>query len=522
MKVVSRPDGRLGLEFSYNPLTVAKIKSVVGMVWEPSSRQWVGYPEAVADAIAKSGVGYPMAEPPATESLTGETLRGLRAYQQEGVNFLLNAKYAILADDMGLGKTATALTAAYYTAKSPRVLVVTPSYVRGVWYSDSIAAGGGEIRKWWPDINAAVFRPIGTRPSLCPNVSIVLVHYDILHAWADSIAAWDPTVCIFDECHYLMSEGSRRSKAARAVSANARYRWGLSGTPLTNRPRDLWNVVDTLRPGTFGNFFSFGRAFCDAHKEAVTPTKTVWKFDGKSNLELLNARMRYFMLRRLKTDVELQLPPKTRQLVTVETKSSKVVAMLSARDLRKALDVAANAKLPAASELIGEHLAAGRKVVAFCWRRTVAESLANDARIGGYEASLIHGGVETTARDTALADARGAPGGHLLAVTIDAAATGVDFSHADTAVFAELTWEPHKLLQAESRLHRFGAKNPVLIQYVIASGTSDEMVADAVIQKLDTFEAAIGTTGESLASDLRRPEEEVMAELYASLGFKAA
>ena len=69
-------------------------------------------------------------------------------------------------------------------------------------------------------------------------------------------------------------------------------------------------------------------------------------------------------------------------------------------------------------------------------------------------------------------------------------------------MFAELTWEPHELAQFEARAHRFGQKRSVLIQYVIAKGTTDELIADAVIQKLDTINKVIGESRDGLKEDL--------------------
>ena len=435
----------------------------------------------------------------------------LRAYQQEGVSFLLSHKGALLADDMGLGKTATALNAA--SAFNPHAafhtVIVCPAYVVGVWVN--------ELKKWWPNAVPLTCRGIKAVTINDPDIDVAICNYSVLHAWADTLATWEPDIVIFDECHYLMSDKSQRSKAARRVSANAMHRWGLSGTPLTNRPKDLWNVIETLWPTFFGSFFKYALKYCNAHKVEIpgNPPRTVWDFNGKSNLPDLHRRLSYIMLRRTKADVALELPPKTRQVVDVEVATrGRMPVEMRAADMRRSLDAAADAKLPQALELILSHLEAGSSVVAFTWRKAVAADIVDSARARGHAAELITGDVPVTKRDDIIARARGASGG-LLAATIDSAGVGIDLSYASVAVFVELDWGPHKLLQAEARLHRYGAQNPVLIQYILARGTVDELIADVVLQRLDMFSEAVGDV-EGMR-ELAGKEEDILHELFMAV-----
>jgi SNF2 family DNA or RNA helicase len=214
------------------------------------------------------------------------------------------------------------------------------------------------------------------------------------------------------------------------------------------------------------------------------------------------------MLRRLKRDVSLELPAKTRQIINVDVKSRGGTWSSNPVTARRLLDAAADQKLPTAVELLRDHVQSGMKVVAFTWRKAVAEHLASE--LGG---EFVHGGVGADKRGARMAAVANAPGGGLLAATIDSCSTGIDLTWASVAIFVELTWEPADLLQAEARLHRFGATLPVLIQYVIARGTGDEVVAHGVVGKLDTFEAIIGSTGETLADQLSTPAENVLDSL---------
>lgn len=530
---------------SYSPALVASARAIPG-VNKVSSTVVTGSADAIDTAISflinerglrpgafEGRLGVPDWEEVAALQ-NAQVDKRLRAYQHTAVGFLRAVKRGILADDMGLGKTASAINAAISFTTQKRVLIVCPSYVRGVWSNDH---DGGELAKWtntvsaWGNDQVGVFKCAGVKPPvgmLDPELPFVICHYDILHAWADKLAEWGPEIVIFDECHYLMNPETKRTKAAKQVSTHAEYVWGLSGTPMTNRPRDLWGILDTIVPGRFGlAFFPFGLRYCGGYKEAVTPEKTVWKFDSKSNLDELRARLQHFMLRRTKTDVALELPPKTRQCIRVDIgkvqpmgeglKALRLYADNGVGNMRASLAVAADAKLKdSAIPLIQAHLDAGFKVVVFTYRRAVADYIADE--LNGL---VIHGGIPQRNREATLHFLRDQGPGQisLLCATIDAASTGIDLSYADVAVFVELTYEPHELLQAESRLHRFGAKNPVLIQYLIARGTTDELVAEVVLNKLDALESAIGGFAETgMSVDMREDADSIMADLYKRLG----
>ena len=225
----------------------------------------------------------------------------------------------------------------------------------------------------------------------------MVVHYDILASWVGAITKWGPRVVCFDEGQALANERSKRSIAAGEVAKGAAFRWILTGTPLTNRPKDVFGLVDVLSPGRFGkDFFPFGIRYCDAHKEEVPSIgKTVWRFEGASNLEELNSRLQWHMLRRLKSEVSLELPLKTRQIIWLDAPKTKtgMAYARNAQELRAALNRSADAKLPEGLELVLGHAGSGARVVVFCYRRAVAEWMVTAAREAGIEAvGLIHGG----------------------------------------------------------------------------------------------------------------------------------
>jgi SWI/SNF-related matrix-associated actin-dependent regulator 1 of chromatin subfamily A len=534
---------------SYSPTLRKVAKSTPGMRWEPTANAWFGYADALAIVVKRmrelnirlDSDALPEPDAELTTTLPIAT-KDLRDYQKLGVSFVVahGREGVLLADDMGLGKSAQ-FTRAARTWKEPTI-IVCPSFVRHVWEK--------EVARWWPEAHVVMLSGVKP-PGRCRNcgatkfkgncgkggddepphvieydaiqvpkgkVPFVVINYDIVHAWAPVLVQSNLVATLgFDEAQYLMSDRSRRSAACKELARQAKRRVGLSGTPMTNRPKDLWNVIDTLSEARFGKAFDFYMRYCEAHKEKVAEDKIVWKMDGASNLEELRERLAYFMIRRTKSDVNLELPPRTRQVVEVEVPRVNVVAFESAlindKALRKALCLAADGKVGDVVELVAAHVAAGHKCVVFTHRKVIAESIADTLRAGGIaNVVTITGDVPLKIRQERIASKP-----TVICATIDSTSVGIDLSFADVAVFAELDWVPSKLAQCESRLHRFGQKRNVLIQYVVARGTIDEVVRATCIAKLESFETAIGPTDDRMKKDFNADAEMGTAQQLKSL-----
>jgi hypothetical protein len=436
------------------------------------------------------------------------------------------------------GKSFQAVKAA--RALRRKTVIVCPAHVRGVWERSTGPAGsgdpGGELAKWWPKAN--VFKPYGLKPQPIPSdADVVVIHYDIIHAWVEALLKWSngDLTFIADEAHILLSASSRRSKACRELAHAARGRVALTGTPPTERVRDLYNIVDTISPGRFGDFFPFGLRFCAGAKIDVPgpggTLKTVWAFEGKSNLKELRQRLDWFCLRRTKREVLKELPALQRQVVDVEVPARNRISMNARlvgdkRRMRMALDSAADGKLKSVLALAAGHLEAGQRVVVGTYRRAVCEKIA-DALGEVAPTKFIHGGVPLPRRSKIIDELRKTEGACCLVANIDCASTGIDLTFAGVVVMAELVWEPRDLVQFEARCHRFGASEtePVLVQYVIARGTGDELILQAVVGKLDNFLELVETDAGDGLKETLVGKDEGLARLAAALkkmGRKAA
>ncbi len=512
---------------SYSAMVHAECTATPGMRFLGPRRAWGGYVDAV-DAAARRLVAKgvkldlsPLPEPGKIEGIvlppiaTGD----LRDYQKVGVEFMVAhaATGVFNADAVGLGKTLQAIRTA--RALRGKTLIVSPAFLKGVWVT---GLNGDKMLTpptpaGWPGVKCQVLA--GTKPDktpIDPDVHVLIINYDVLHAWVDTLIAWQPVTIIFDEAHVMMSDRARRTRSAEQIARATPNRVLLSATPITSRPRDLWAPLQVMSAWRFGTPFPYYKHHAAAFQEQVTPERIAWNTKGASNLDELKRRLSFFMVRRTPSDVKLELPSRQRQVIEVDVQRKYTIALAIALknedSLRRALDMAADGKLSDVVSLVAGHVAAGSKVVVGTWRKAVAEVLATTLREAGFEARVITGDVSRKTRDEIL---RKKP--QIICATLDSMGMGLDLTFANVGVCAELPYVPSKLVQWEGRMYRFRQTLPTLFQYVIARGTADELVRATCIDKLHLFEQGIGKQDDSLLEDLDAREKtpvEVLRGLY--------
>ena len=541
LQIHSLPAGLFEIRTSYFSKALNEAcKLVPGMRWSPESRNWYGYSDAIEqlrEELSEKGVSLGGELPEAdawksrditTVNLTASNGWVARRYQEDGVRFILDKaeEGCLLADGMRLGKSATAALAARHL--DVKTLVICPPNAVGVWAREPDHTKPGELAKWWPE----AWRGLDDKPwtSKTPysgvvvlegialakwqdafwkisekkeekrsteekqklkeadailndtlkdlqNAKVAVIHDQLIYAWVEVLTRWGFDFVVMDECHVFSSYDTRRSLAAKKLTSRARYRASLSGTPMTNRPRDLHNVVDLLCPGRFGAFFrhekqkgTFSDSFCGSFQETVgkgPEAKTVWNHNGKSNAELLHRRLQRMMLRRTAKEVDTELPDKTRQIIDVRVPANKMVMpsmsnLGDRRALRRVLDLTADAKLKSVQDLLKSHLEEGLKVIAFCHRQVFAETLVSGSMkfdIDNLFSTYVHGDVSSKNRIVKIISAEKNTGPVLFAATIESCSSAIDLSFADVIVFCELTYEPGELAQC------LDAKTEILTPY---------------------------------------------------------
>jgi SNF2 family DNA or RNA helicase len=492
-------------------------KALPGTIWDKKLRAWIGYDDSVSLIIKRleeKNIAKVVGDKPGQPtvfSLSDQWEKfNLRPYQQEGAHFLTThaCTGAILADDTGLGKTRTTLAA--ISALELPALIVCPSVVKYGWVREGSKVGMDLF------ILNGVKPPEGIK--ITKDDGILVINYDIVYAWLDILKG--VKTIAFDECDALINERSKRSQVCKELAHAAKYRMALSATPMSNRTKELWNIVDTISPNRFGKFFGYALQYCAAEKQMIKVNgeeRSIWKMDGASHVEELKERLKFLMLRRTKVDVKLELPPKTRQIIEIDVElnhSAREFSLKNDIQVRKALRVAAKSKLTHAISLASDRLKEGSSVVLFCHERATAHELHDLFTKSGIHSYIATGEDSASKRDEIASEAK-ANAPSIIVVTTHSMGTGVDLlSFADIGIVVELDYSPAKIIQLEGRLHRSGQIHNVFIMYLIALGTIDEHIKEAVLSKLDIFEKVIGTTGDSLLTDLKgMNDEDSLADL---------
>jgi SWI/SNF-related matrix-associated actin-dependent regulator 1 of chromatin subfamily A len=470
-------------------------------------------------------------------------------FQKAGIAFASSRPGVLIADEMGLGKTIQALGIVNGDESIRRVLVVCPASLKMNWKR--------EAEKWL--VRRFVVAIASSDSFALPAASgpvegvVVIVNYDVLHRHEAAIRAepWD--LLIVDEAHYIKTPTARRTvqvigtpekKRAKAgtktvTAIPAKRRAFLTGTPIVNRPIELWPIVHALDPGSFGSFWAYASRYSNAHNNGWG-----WDFSGAANLDELQDRLRSsIMVRRLKKDVLTELPAKRRQVIEIAANgnagivSKETAAWEAVQEslaaLRAAVEMAKTSEDPAEYRAAVEALRAGEqaafneisrlrhdtavakipmviehlstiveegdaKVVVFAHHHDVVRALA-----GAFPTSsvVLTGETPMIERQAAVDRFQTDPTCTVFIGSITAAGVGLTLTASSHVVFAELDWVPGNLSQAEDRCHRIGQTESVLVQHLVLEGSLDATMAKTIVRKQAVIEAALDAT---------HPEREAM------------
>ena len=454
---------------------------------------------------------------------------GLFTHQIEGVAFLLGRRRAILADDMGLGKTRQSIIALTEAAPDGPYLVICPASVKRNWQREILAAR--------PASAVSIVGP-GDMPAVGFS-GWAIINYDILGKHIDALLRHAWAGIVFDEAHYLKNHSSQRSKFGRKLVEAA----GpdpivhlLTGTPLTNRPRDLFPLLQLARHPMAKSFLSFAKRYCAAYQNDYG-----WVTDGASNISELREQLHGLMLRRIKDDV-LDLPPKVRTWLSVEVpagtalrESRKVLELLidsagAATDRRggsnrvkllAALATArrkiAIAKVKNTIDLVQSAVEQDEKVLVFsCFN----EPVQTIQKHFGNAALSLTGETPVSKRQEIVDAFQNDDSVRVLVANIIAGGVGLNLTAARQVVFNDLDWVPTNHWQAEDRAYRIGQSRTVNVSYMIASGTIDDFVAQALDTKSQLIDVVV--EGADAPADILSSLEALVGSLSPRLADSSA
>jgi SWI/SNF-related matrix-associated actin-dependent regulator 1 of chromatin subfamily A len=423
-------------------------------------------------------------------------LDSLMPFQREGICFGISKNgRCLLADDMGLGKTIQSLGIAHYYKEDWPLLIVSPSSVRYLW--------ADAIMTWLPSVPYHSVVVVTASTDNMKEAQIVITSYDMMTRRQKELKEMNFGMCIMDESHFLKSQKAARTQAAQKLLKSARRVVMLSGTPALSRPAELYPQISAINPKLFPSFLEFGIRYCAGVKNAFG-----WDFKGSSNMKELQLLLEsQLMIRRLKSDVISQLPPKVRQMVilnpeVINSKSAEMKrcarkleeANMTGMETRGALlsyySATGKSKLKAVQDYISDMVDSEKKFICFAHHKIVMDGICEVINGKMKEFIRIDGTTESNTRKL-LCDKFQSENKCVAAVlSITAANTGITLTATQLVVFAELYWNPGILTQAEDRAHRIGQDDSVLIQYLVAKGTADDCIWPLIQSKLDVLNKA--------------------------------
>ena len=435
------------------------------------------------------------------QDLTAE----LRHYQRAGVSWLAFLRDAglgaVLADDMGLGKTLQALC-----ALTGRTLVVCPRSVVHNW--------AAEIRRFRPALRAGIYH--GPQRTLDLGIDVTMTTYAILRLDAETLAAHPWDTVILDEAQAIKNPDSQVARAAYGLPAA--FRMALSGTPVENRLDELWSQLQFTNRGLLGGRGAFDERFA----------RPIAAGDAGA-AERLRAKIRPFVLRRLKKDVAPELPPRIEAILYCELEEherdvyevvraaarkdvvarlAEGVSVLAALEALLRLRQAAchpalvpgqtgdtSAKIERLVEALNDAVADGHKALVFSQWTSLLDLVEPHLEREGIGFLRLDG--STRDRGGVVAGFQDDAGPKVMLISLKAGGTGLNLTAADHVFLLDPWWNPAVEDQAADRAHRIGQDKPVMVYRLVAKDTVEEGIMALQDRKRQLAEAALGQAGQA-------------------------
>jgi len=531
--------GVIAAKFPYNQLLVDAFHKIPKAGWNAKERVWMFPPSSLstAEEVLCSVPGLtvevhkldPLVHRALLAASSTKDLRDLydriptdveskfMPFQREGIRFVLqHGSRALIADEMGLGKTLQAIAVASCLHDFWPVLVISPSSLRLHWAST--------IQNWlnipMEDIlvvlpqtggsHKAGFRLVysNTKGDIHLDGVFNVISYDVVPKIQSTLLDSDFKIVIADESHFMKNGQAKRTIASLPVLQKAKYAVLLSGTPALSRPIELFPQLQALYPTVYKNVNEYGNRYCKGGFFGM--------FQGASNHEELHNLMKAtVMIRRLKKDVLSQLPVKRRQQVFLDLSEKDVKHVrpifqeletlkikIESADSKEMIDSlkftqknlitklytdSAVAKTPAVLDFLGTVIEADCKFLIFAHHQPLIDAIEQYLVKKKVKCIRIDGQTPVTTRQTLVADFQNKDDIKAAVLSIKSGGYGLTLTAASTVIFAELSWTPGDIIQAEDRAHRIGQVSSVNVYYLLSHGTIDDLIWGAVQGKLENL-----------------------------------
>lgn len=404
-------------------------------------------------------------------------------FQKKGVDFIIKSGgKCMLADEMGLGKTVQSI--AYANLNNFKTLVICPASLKLMWQN--------EIKKFTNKKSYIVYaNKIKEAIKKSKKYNFIIINYEIIgKAIKGGLDFRMFDLAILDESFAIKNPNSLRSINTNLLSFIS-HKVLLTGTPILNRPAELWSQLHFIEPTMFPNRWKFYFSYCDPVKNHFG-----WDFSGASHLEDLRERIKGTVLRRTKKEVLKELPPKIESMIKIELSPSnwkkylkiysnfeqiinsgqQGVALARLTYLKQFLSLA---KLENITEIINNILETGKKVIVFS---QYLQPLSILKKTFSDNAVVFWGEMNTKEKQEAVFKFQNDKNVKIFLGSIKASGLGITLTAANICIFLDLDWTPSLHAQCSDRCHRIGTKIPVNIYYLIANKTIEENIY-ALLQK---------------------------------------
>ena len=423
-------------------------------------------------------------------------------HQKEAIEKLLANERFILADDMGLGKTTAAVIASL-ESQAKKILIVCPASLKINWereiknYTDRkilIIEG----RKWGSTFD------------------YYIINYDILKNFHTTDKSEDSEayqliakekfdLVIVDEAHYISNTTSQRTRLLNDILDNIPRVWLLTGTPMTSRPINFFNLLSIVNSPLALNWQVYVRRYCAGYQFRVGQRK-VWNTSGASNLDELRERTKNIVLRRLKIDI-LDLPEKIIAPIYLELKNTyyddeleefmriskenqkKESISVTLNRLMRIRQLIAVEKVNYTCELIDKFIEQDKKVIVFT-NFTMSLDLIHEK----YKKNSVtlDGRMSKEKRQESVDKFQTNDKIKVFISNIKAGGVGITLTAAEAVIMNDLSFVPADHSQAEDRAYRYGQKNSVLVYYPVFENTVEMQIFNILQKKKDIIDQVMG------------------------------
>jgi hypothetical protein len=464
-----------------------------------------------------------------------ETTVPLFPYQREGMLHLAFAERGLLADEMGLGKTIQAIAACallHRLGKARRVLVVTPASLKTEWEEQILRFTGLPYQLVFGGRQQRLSRYDGAP-------FFTLVNYEQMLADAlDVNTRLSPDIVVLDEAQRIKNWNTKTAQAVKRL--RSRYAFVLTGTPIENRIDELHSLMDFLNPSVLGPLFRFNRDFYELDDRG--------RPSGYRNLDQLHARIRPYMLRRRKSEVETELPERTdRNHFVSMTDLQKQNYGAHEHQVAKLMNAAQRRPLTQPEqEKLQRELAMMRMICDTNYildpedrecpklaelEKVLEECRENDAKVivfSEWERMLElvrelcqrlktgfawHTGSVPQLRRRAEINAFKNDANCRVFLSTDSGATGLNLQNASVVINCDLPWNPAKLEQRIARAWRKHQTRPVTVINLVSENTLEHRMLDTLANKQALADGVLDLQGDLKEIKLRSGKQAMLARL---------